>query len=142
MVLVAVVPAGPTLIEQWKHIRFQEWVLDHWDEIESGTANLEGQKVGRGTVLACYPLISSAVVIQLRSPGRPVLRGTASAARARWTSIFVAAVGGWWCLPDGPLATIGVLRRGFRDEPVLVTLEDVAGAILNGKRLGNVSLDS
>lgn len=142
LLVVTLVPTVPTLIEQWKDIRFRTWVLDHWDEIDEGTAVLNGQRVGRDSLLGSYPLICSAVAIQLRTPGRPVLLGTPTANYARWTSVLVAAVGGWWCLPAGPFVTLSVLRRGIRNQPQTVTLEEVAVATLQNKALGEVDLDA
>ncbi len=142
LLTVTLVPTVPTLIEQRKDIRFRKWVLNHWDAIDAGTAVLDGQTIGRDTVLGCYPLICSAVVIQLRAPGRPVLLGTPTARYARWTSVIAAAVGGWWCLPAGPFVTLSVLHRGLRNQPVIVTLEDVAVSVLRGTPLAEVEVDA
>lgn len=135
-------PSLAALVEQWKDVRFRRWILDHWDEIVEGTAVLDGQTVNPQTTLICYPMVASLLFIHLWAPGRPVLPTGPDGTMARWTSVAIAAVGGWWFFPNGPIATLGALATGIRNTPQQVSLADVATATYQGRRFADVSFDS
>ena len=90
---------------------------------------------------SCSPLIASAVFVHLQALGRPTLPGR-QATFARWTSVAVALVGGWWFFPTGPLSTLEALAIGIRDTPRQVTLGEVAMATYLHRKVGLAKVDA
>ena len=127
------------VLQRWD-FRFRRWILANWVAISNGEAVYEGVTVGPETVLALYDVSYSCLAITSRSHSGPVVPGTPSARRARWMSLLVTALGGWWSL-SGIILTPLTLIATIRDRPTWVRMADVANATLYAKPLGECEVD-
>lgn len=94
---------------KFKSSMFENWIIDHKHEIESGHATYQGIAVSPETKLVRYHVAISFILVSIRHPSPDLyIEGSSTEKRIRFGYTLFSLLFGWWGI-IGPIFTIQVL---------------------------------